>query len=202
MARRRASSPAHPSDSDSDFENNRVLGARLRAARLSLGKTLEEVALKANVTRSFLSQVERGVASPSLTTLRRLAWELGIPVFLLLADHNQARNALVRRDERRNLVIPGSSIIYQLLSPDLNRKIEMIITRVRPGGASCDEPLSHPGEECAFLLKGCVRVEVGDEVYEMNEGDTVYFDATLPHRIVNLGTETAEILSAITPPSF
>ena len=58
-----------PERDDSDA----VLGARVRAARMSQGKTLEEVAQSANVTRSFLSQVERGVASPSLTTLRRIA---------------------------------------------------------------------------------------------------------------------------------
>lgn len=84
----------------------------------------------------------------------------------------------------------------------MNRKIEMIITTLKAGGASCDQPLSHPGEECGFLISGCVRVYVGEETFDLNEGDTVYFDATLPHRIVNLGAEKAEILSAITPPSF
>lgn len=195
-------STAHPSRADRDLQSDQVLGERIRVARRSLGKTLEEVAQKADVTRSFLSQVERGVASPSLTTLRRIAWELGIPVFLLLADESRARNAVVKKDRRQNLILPNSSIAYQLLSPDLNRKIEMIITTLTAGGASCDHPLAHPGEECAYLLRGCVRVTVGEEVFELEEGDTVYFDATLPHRIVNFGAETSEILSAITPPTF
>lgn len=193
---------SHSQRADRELESDQVLGERIRAARRSLGKTLEEVAQKADVTRSFLSQVERGVASPSLTTLRRIAWELGIPVFLLLADTSRARNAVVRKERRQNLILPNSSIAYQLLSPDLNRKIEMIITTLKAGGASCDQPLSHPGEECAYLLKGCVRVTVGEEVFDLEEGDTVYFDATLPHRIVNFGAETSEILSAITPPTF
>ena len=66
--------------SDHFDESDRILGARIRAVRMGLGKTLEEVARKANVTRSFLSQVERGVASPSLVTLRRIARELHVPI--------------------------------------------------------------------------------------------------------------------------
>jgi transcriptional regulator with XRE-family HTH domain len=190
------------SRADRDLESDRKLGEQIRAARLSLEKTLQEVAQKTGVTRSFLSQVERGVANPSLTTLRRIAWELGVPVFLLLADEARDRNAVVRKDKRQTLILPNSSIAYQLLSPDLNRKIEMIITTLKAGGASCDQPLSHPGEECGFLLRGCVRVYVGEETFDLNEGDTIYFDATLPHRIVNVGAEKAEILSAITPPNF
>ncbi len=187
-----------PERDDSDA----VLGARVRAARMSQGKTLEEVAQSANVTRSFLSQVERGVASPSLTTLRRIAAELGVPIFLLLPQHVQPRNAVVRKEERQNLILPNSSTTYQLLSPDLNRKMEMIITSLRVGCSNYDEPFAHPGEECAYLLKGTVEIIVGEESFVLGEGDTLYFDATQPHRIVNLGAVTAEILSAITPPSF
>ncbi len=179
-----------------------AVGPRIRLARTSMGKTLEELACKVGVTRSFLSQVERSLAYPSLTTLRRIASELGVPVFLLLSDGSSPRNALVRKAERHNLFLPDATTSYQLLSPDLNRKIEMIFTTLRVGSASCEEPLSHSGEECAFLIKGKVGVKVGTEEFVLNEGDTLYFDSTSPHRIVNLGDVPAEIISAITPPSF
>jgi transcriptional regulator with XRE-family HTH domain len=185
-----------------EIEHDALLGVRIRAARLSLGMTLEELAQKVAVTRSFLSQIERGLASPSLTTLRRIANDLGVPVFLLLSDGASPRNALVRKSGRRNLLLPGATTSYQLLSPDLNRKMEMILTNLEVGSASCEEPLSHPGEECAFLLRGKVSVQVGSEEFIMEEGDTLYFDSTLPHRIVNLSGITAEIVSAISPPSF
>lgn len=185
---------------DADLEV--AVGPRIRLARTSMGKTLEEVAGKVGVTRSFLSQVERGLAYPSLTTLRRIASELGVPVFLLLSDGSSPRNALVRKADRPNLFLPDATTSYQLLSPDLNRKIEMIFTTLRVGCASCEEPLCHPGEECAFLLKGKVGVKVGTEEFVLNEGDTLYFDSTSPHRIVNLGDVPAEIISAITPPTF
>lgn len=185
-----------------DADMDALIGSRIRQARTSMGKTLEELAQQVGVTRSFLSQVERGLASPSLTTLRRIAGEMGVPVFLLFTDGTSPRNALVRKTGRQNLVLPNASAGYQLLSPDLNRKIEMILTTVRVGSASCEVPLSHPGEECAFLLRGRVSVRVGDEDFILEEGDTLYFDCTLPHRIVNLGDMPAEILSAISPPSF
>jgi transcriptional regulator with XRE-family HTH domain len=185
-----------------DSELNTMLGARIRAARTTMGMTLEELAQKVSLTRSFLSQVERGLTSPSLTTLRRIANELGVPVFLLLSNGSNPRNAVVRRGDRRNLLLPNATTTYQLLSPDLNRKIEMLMTRLQVGSATADQPLSHPGEECAFLLKGKVLVEVAHEKFILEEGDTLYFDASLPHRTVNLGSVEAEIISAITPPSF
>jgi len=185
-----------------DTDMDALIGSRIRQARTSIGMTLEELAQPVGVTRSFLSQVERGLVSPSLTSLRRIAMELRVPVFLLLADGASPRNALVRKEERQNLILPGATTSYQLLSPDLNRKLEMILTTLQVGMASCEAPLSHPGEECAVLLKGNVRVEVADDKFILEEGDTLYFDCTLPHRIVNLGDIPAEIISAISPPSF
>ncbi len=178
------------------------LGARIRAGRTAIGMSLSEVAEQVGVTRSFLSQVERGVVNPSVTTLRRVASVLRIPLFVLLLEEETAINALVKKDQRGTIVWPDASLTYQLLSPDLNRKIEMVYSIIEPGRSSCDEPLSHPGEECVYMIKGKSKIEVGSEVFVVEEGDALYFDCSLPHRVTNTGDITAEMVSAITPPSF
>lgn len=178
------------------------LGSRIRAARNGNRMTLADVAKQVGVTRSFLSQVERGIVNPSVTTLRRIAQVLRIPLFILLSEDGFSPNALVKKDERRTIVLSYSNLTYQLLSPDLNRKIEMVYSKIEPGSVSCEEPVSHPGEECMLMLKGKVRAEVGHEVFIVDEGDTLYFDCGLPHRLTNIGTVPAEMVSAITPPSF
>ncbi len=182
-----------------------MLGSKLRSARKSLGKTLEEVAQEIGVTKSFLSQVERGKSSPSITTLRNIAKVLRIPIFLLfniVEGNDYKKNILVKKDERQIIVLPQASISYQLLSPDFNRKIEMILTELEPNSSSCDEPMFHNGEECAFLLTGKALVEIGEDKYVLEEGDSLYFDSGIPHRIVNIGDTKVTIISAITPPNF
>jgi len=178
------------------------LGTKIRMARRKLNLTLEEVAHRVGVTRSFLSQVERGVSAPSITILRHIANALRIPVFLLFNTEISSKNTVVKKDERQIIVLPKATTVYQLLSPDLNRKIEMILTELEVGSSSCDEPLSHDGEECAHILSGKALIKVGDEDYILEKGDSLYFDCSQPHRITNIGNETLKIISSITPPSF
>ena len=184
-------------------EQDLLMGARIRAARTGMGMSLSDVAEQVGVTRSFLSQVERGVVNPSVTTLRRIAQVLRVPLFMLLGEEeNGSMNAVVRKDQRRTIVLPEGNLTYQLLSPDLNRRIEMVYSIIEPGQSSCEEPMSHPGEECVFMLKGEAQIEVGQEVFIIGEGDALYFDCGLPHRVTSIGHVPAEMVSAITPPSF
>lgn len=178
------------------------LGNRIRMVRKSKNMTLADVARQMGVTRSLLSQVERGITNPSVTTLRRVAQVLNIPLFNLLTENDFSTNALVKESERKTIIMPRTTLVYQLLSPDLNRKIEMVYSRIEVGCSSCEEPVSHPGEECMLMLKGTIRFEVGDEVFIVEEGDSLYFDCGQPHRLTNIGSVTAEMVSAITPPSF
>jgi transcriptional regulator with XRE-family HTH domain len=171
-------------------------------ARRNLGMTLEDVAQTVGVSRSFLSQVERGLTNPSITTLRRIATTLRVPLFMLFSHNDFARNALVKKHDRYIITLPQSNCSYELLTPDLNRKIEMVLSTLEAGARSCDEPMSHPGEECVFMLEGQALIEVGNQEFILEEGDSLYFDCGMPHRVTTLGEKTAIMISAITPPSF
>ncbi|MGQ9515816.1 MAG: helix-turn-helix domain-containing protein, partial [Anaerolineae bacterium] len=108
-----------------------VIGERIRKRRTELRMSLREVAEKAGVTASFLSQIERELADPSIKSLRRIAEALDVPVFYFLSDEQEHR-PVVRRHERKKLTLPRSQVTYELLTPDLNRKMEMFIGRIHP----------------------------------------------------------------------
>jgi transcriptional regulator with XRE-family HTH domain len=175
------------------------LGRRIRTLRTERGLTLTGLAVRVGITRSFLSSVERGVAYPSLLVLRSIAAALEVPVFLLFTAP-EANGMVVRKGARKVIRPPGAPVSYELVSPDLRRKIEMIIVRLKPGLDSA--AMAHEGEECALVLSGRVAITVGDVEYELNEGDSIYYDSGLPHKARAVGDEPAEIVSAITPPNF
>jgi transcriptional regulator with XRE-family HTH domain len=197
-SRASAGRPADPQPAPA-VERDDQLGRRIRALRTERGHTLTGLAARVGITRSFLSSVERGVAYPSILVLRSIAAALEVPVFLLFTAP-ESNGIVVRSEARRVIRPPGTSLSYELLSPDLRRKLEMIIVRLKPGVDG--SAMAHEGEECALVLKGRVMMTVGDVDYELNQGDSIYYDSGLPHKARALGDEHAEIVSAITPPNF
>jgi transcriptional regulator with XRE-family HTH domain len=195
-------SPSTPSSARPQVpavERDDQLGRRIRTLRTERGLTLTGLAARVGITRSFLSSVERGVAYPSLVVLRSIAAALEVPVFLLFTGP-EANGMVVRKGTRKVIRPPGAPVSYELVSPDLRRKIEMIIVRLKPGLDSA--AMAHEGEECALVLSGRVAITVGDVEYELDEGDSIYYDSGLPHKARALGDAPAEIVSAITPPNF
>ncbi len=175
------------------------LGHRIHEFRSERGLTLAELATRVGVTRSFLSSVERGIAYPSIMVLRSIAAALEVPVFLLFTGR-ESNGIVVRKRQRKMIRHPNAPYSYELVSPDVQHRMEMIIMRLKPGA---DPPArSHEGEECALVLKGHVILNVGGIDYELKEGDSIYYNAGLPHSPRVIGTEEAEVISAISPPSF
>ena len=107
---------------------------------------------------------------------------------------------MVRRDQRKGLILPGQSHEQELLSPDLNRKIEFLWTRIPPGTKT--GVYQHEGEECGVILKGSLWTRVGEEEFTLNVGDSIYFKGSFPHQFENRGDKSVETTWAITPPSF
>lgn len=189
------------------------LGRRLREHRQSVGLTLQQVADETGVTRSFVSQVEAGKVNPSMSTLKRIAAALDTRLGALLdaeyppaaqpngSSGGRSEVAVVRRDHRKMIKWPDSEALSYLLTPDLQRRLEVLLSVYEPGHSSGDEPYVHEGEEFGLVLSGRYEVQVDGETYVLEQGDTIYFPSHLPHSMRALD-ETAETLWAITPPSF
>jgi len=181
-----------------------TLGEKLRQLRQAKGLSLSEVASQAGLTTGFLSQTERDLANPSISSLREICRVLDVPLFHLFIDEEPARH-VVHKEERR--VIPlgtGNVERYERLSPITpNLKMEMLLLTLEPKHANQHEFLSHPGEEITLCLSGTFRIEVkGRESVILNEGDTIYLDSTQPHRYINIGDTRGQLLFVTTPPGY
>lgn len=179
-----------------------MLGERIRFYRKSKKMSGQELARLAGVSRSLISQVEKDIANPSIETLRRIAIALEIPIALLFEETTPPNGILIHKNSRKILKVPKSNLAYQLLTPDLNRKIEFLWIEIEPGKQIEPIAFSHDGEECAVIIEGQLNLWINDTEYVMNEGDSISFDSTLPHSIANRSSRKTVLVSAITPPSF
>lgn len=178
-----------------------MIGDMIRKIRLEKKMTLTELADRARVSSSFISQVERGVSEPSLGTLRRIADALSVSLFSLVPLRDE-KDPVVRREDRKKVSLPRSNVLYELLSPTVDRKLEMMLGRLPPLGVSSEEPSTHQCEECTYVLQGTLEYVVGDTTYTLREGDSIYVDGTIPHVLRNVGDVEVIYISASTPPVF
>ena len=178
-----------------------MLGEKIRAKRMEKQLTLKDLAQSTGVTQGFLSQVERNLTDPSITSLRRIAHALDVPIFYFLMDEAKS-SPVVRKNERQVLKFPDSHLTFELLSPDLNRSLEMMMARLEPGAVTCEEPLTHPGEENILVIQGQMKIQIGEDIHILAEGDSIYYFSSIPHKIWSMGIEDLVFISAITPPAF
>lgn len=199
---------------DEQESERRSLGLRLRELRRIRGLTTRDLASRAHVSASLVSQLENGRTGASLASLRQIAAGLDVPIAELFlqrtptnGDFGESMSPplahVVRSDRRRRLQIPESNFIIELLTPDLRGNIEFVWFELDPGHPP-EQSMPHrsPGEECALVLAGEMHLVIGDQEYVLGPGDSVRFDPSIPHRIENRGTEKLIEISAITPPSF
>lgn len=201
------------------------LGKNIRKERQNRQLTLEKFSQMTGLSKSFLSQVERGITEPSITSLKKIAKQFGFsvvnlfqngdtlnanweyhkaPIRLQEKPMNYVEKAeVVRADKRKRFALPGSNVIYDLLTPDMNRQLEVMYMRVAKNENSGEQPmLDPPGEKVGLVLKGSIEVSVGSEVYQLGEGDSIYYPANVPHSWRALEGDPIEVVWILTPPSF
>ncbi len=177
------------------------LGAVIRQARRGRF-SVEELAQRAGVSSGLISKIERGLGNPSFATLTHLAYALDLSIGSFFDAPVSAGRMVVRRNERRRLVMPHASLVYELLTPSLQGKLGMVRTRIAPSFDNHEQPFQHVGEESVHVLSGRLEVFVGHEHFYLEEGDTVTYDSGLPHWWRNAQNVAAEVIGAMTPPSF
>ena len=190
------------SPTDDTTGEDRELGRRIRAHREEAGRSLRDVAEDVGVSESFLSQIERGVASPSIATLRGISDSLGTSIGALF-EGPEGNGSVVRHAERRRLSHPRREWEEYMLTPPGSRRLQVIMGVIEPGAGSGREPYTHNSdEECVIVLKGRMHVRVANDAYELAKGDSVTFESRLPHSYRNPGPGRSEVLWVMTPPSY
>lgn len=177
------------------------LGHRIRARRQDLKLSQRQVAEQVGLTASFLSQIERDLASPSIESLRKISEALDVPIFYFLIEP-ETKSPVVRRDKRLKLVLPESRLTYELLTPDLSQQMEVFMAELEPGDANIATRLFQDTEECIYVLQGELEIQLGEEVHLLGPGDSIYFEGPLLRRLAAKGDQTLRFVSAITPPIF
>lgn len=178
------------------------VGERLRDIRRLRRATLKTIADRAGVSESFLSQVERGRASASIASLRRIANALGVSVADLFEPDGPPGPRVLRKDERPSLAfgILGRKL---LLTPRPLQHLEVFAGELDPGGSTGEEPYAHgDSEELFVVIAGRVQLELGGDVHELEPGDSIDYRSSTPHRVTNVGEGRAEVMWIISPPSY
>lgn len=178
------------------------LGPRIRSLRQARRLTLRDVADRAGVTESFLSQVERDVTSPSIATVQRIAGALDLSIAQLFAEEPSS-GRVVRREARRRIAYPGLKAVDEFLTSNMAGRLQVILSTIEPGGGTGEEPYTHDSdEEVVVVLTGTLDLWVADEHYVLREGDAITFPSRLPHWNINRGERPVTVLFCVTPPSF
>ncbi len=174
------------------------LAQRIKAQRREQNLTLEQVATRTGLTRSVLSKVENFRVTPSLPALGKIAVALGTSVSELTEGLDEKPQlVIVRKDEgvKVDRDKPESLIVYESLAHDrYSKSMEPLLLYV-PAGTARKTALKHEGEEFIYVVSGRVELEYGEDVHELQVGDSVYFDGQVEHRLVNSDTKPAKVLS-------
>lgn len=188
------------------------LGKGLRSYRKEKKLTLKEVAKSANISVSYLSEIERDITSPAIGTLKRITNVLDINIASLFNDYPMEEpneeimsEELLRMADRKKILYSSTSrITWYLLTQDIeNKMMEPLLGVLEPGAVSDEVGSSHPeGEEFLFVKEGKIEIRVGEKSYILHKGDSIYYNATLPHRYINLEEGNSVILAISTPPGF
>lgn len=167
------------------------LGLRLRRRRKALGLTMQEVAERAHLSTGFISQVERGLATPSLSSLINLAAVLELSVSHFLDE--DARGDGSADPPGSTFSIGGGAIRYRRVGQaGPGCRLNSLLMLVPPGYRS--EPIEHEGEEMLFVLKGTIVVCVDEKETTVGPGEAVHHASDRRHNIRNPTGEHAEVL--------
>lgn len=175
------------------------IGAKIKALRVTIGLTQEELADRAELSKGFISQLERDLTSPSIATLSDILQCLGVTISDFFAESEEGQ--IVFKDDD----------YFEKLDDDLSNKIEWIIPNAQKnsmepirltlgenGSTYPDNP--HEGEEFGYVLKGSIAIHIGNKIIKAKEGESFYYIADRKHHITSTGG--AQLIWVSTPPSF
>jgi transcriptional regulator with XRE-family HTH domain len=198
------------------LDRGALIGTRLRQRRIELGMTARELARRVDCSPSLISQVERGRAVPSVSTLWALVTALRISMDRLFdpaqegpvgpAGHSAAADSatdsvtgpVLRRYARPRITLERG-VVWERLTAAAEKDMEFLEV-CYPAGQSVPEAehaIQHTGQEYAVIIEGALSTQIGFEQYVLEEGDSLTFDSAIPHRFWNAGTAPARAIWVI-----
>lgn len=174
------------------------IGSRLRAARKAHGYTLDQLASASGLTKGFLSRVERDETSPSVASLLTLCEVMSVDVGSLFSAPDVA---LVRRNAAPAINLGGTGVTEQLMTPRGQSALQLIHSRIDPGGTGGSDLYSINCElEVVYVLKGSIEMVFSDHTQKLSTGDALTFSGGEPHTWHNFSSARgAEVIWVLVP---
>jgi transcriptional regulator with XRE-family HTH domain len=189
------------SDETPDERPELALGTRIRGFRQARKLTLRQVAHKAGVSESSLSQVERGASGVSISTLHTIAAALGLTVADLFDDTNNNAHRVVHPADRPMIQVPG--VRKYMLTRQPLQSLEVLECDYEPGASTGGQGHSHgDSQELFIVLAGSLVVTIDGHAYEMTDGDSIEYRSSSSHAVTNVTDAHARGLFIISPPSL
>lgn len=177
------------------------IGEKIKRLRLKHGLTQEELAARTELSKGFISQLERNLTSPSIATLMDMLEALGTNIGDFFSEQQDEKvvfgsdDVFIKDDPES-----GHSVRWLVTSAQKNT-LEPILVTLGPGGKTYeDDP--HEGEEFGYVLAGAVTLYLGARKFKVKKGDSYYFKPLETHYLVNSGKNEAKVLWVSSPPSF
>lgn len=179
------------------------ISSKIKDLRKQKGLSIAKLASIAGISPGMISQIENGKVIPSIAVMWKLTQALDVSIGYFFDEKEVLPfNPVVKKEARKKLLIGKNKREYELLTSDLNRKIEFLKITLEENSSSSDGFVQHEGEECGYVLKGTLTVYIKEQKFILEEGDSIGFDSTLPHRYHNAGKGQCISIWAMTPPSF
>ncbi|HEX6791933.1 MAG TPA: XRE family transcriptional regulator [Candidatus Krumholzibacteria bacterium] len=170
-------------------------GRRIRRLRAEKNLTLKMVEAASGVSATHVSEIERGETIPTIGALSRIARALGKRTAFFLEENELADVSVLTAESRvRESTAGGSASLERLTASIPGGCIQATRVTLAPGRSHRSIRHGHDGVEAMVVLRGRVRVDVGDAAHELSIGDTIHFDATLPHAYTNASRDEEAVL--------
>ncbi len=183
------------------METKNEIGTRIKKYRLSKGLTLKEIEVRAKVSATHVSEIERGMTSPTVGALAKIAEAMGTDVAYFVEKKNLSKLSIVNKQSRKPMQFKDWGATYYSLTKDIpSPRISFLEVELEPGLKRPEETSTHDGEEFALITKGVMEIIIGDEKYILKEGDSIHYKANKPHAMRNIGDAKCRAIWVTLPP--
>jgi transcriptional regulator with XRE-family HTH domain/predicted Fe-Mo cluster-binding NifX family protein len=176
-----------------------LVGRKLRELRIRQGLSLRALAARSGLNVNTLSLVENGKSSPSVSTLQQLALALDVPIALFFESEPAEKRIVFTAADQRPQATFGNTRMQNLGKDLVSNAVQPFIVTLKPGMGSGERLIVHTGHEFVYCLSGFIQYHIENDDFQLNPGDSLLFQAHLPHCWENKGTETAQILLVLYP---
>lgn len=183
---------------------NKELGQKIKEVRNSKGMTLKDLSEKTNLSISFLSLVERGLASLAIASLQSIAEVLGVNLAYFFAVPQRQEKMIFRSYELEAAPVGNSKNIYFSLAGKFeNQTMDPMFVILLPGQMRADlDLISHHGEEFCYVVEGILTYLIEDKEYEIYPGDSLHIPSHIPHNWGNFTNKLVKVILIVTPRIF